>query len=90
MLEKMNLEIGTASSLGIDNAQLRAFIGENWHRQTALTVEEFYEWQFTASTDNAGIDKTVFVSDRSGNIHGFCGLNDREFILEGQSFKGAV
>ncbi len=85
----MHLEIGTVSSLGVDQGELRAFIGEHWHHQIALTVENFYEWQFTASPDNAGIDNTVVVIDKLGNIHGFCGLNDRKFFLEGQPFKGA-
>lgn len=82
------IRVGEAQELNIDSNQITTFIEGEWKRQIALSLPWFYEWQFKQSPSNKGKDHSVVVVD-DDSVHGFIGLNTRNFFLDGQSFKGA-
>ena len=81
--------IGDAHELGIDPITISRYIQGEWHRPIALSLPEFYDWQFRQGPDNAGRDRCVMVANDNNEIFGFMGLNDRRFYLNGRCLKGA-
>jgi len=85
----MTIVAGDVTSLGLKSQQVRDFISKHWKKEIAMSVESFYEWQFTGSPADKGDDHcAVAVDEESGRLVGVMGLNKRPFIINGETFKG--
>jgi hypothetical protein len=89
MLSHANYQIGSVHELGIEPASVREFISTHWNREIALSVADFYDWQFLAPPDNAAQDHCLLVLDENRDIQGFMGLNQRLFHLGDKLLHGA-
>jgi len=86
----MSTKIGEVSELGIESDQVSAFYKKHWKREIALSIPSFYQWQFTGSPIDNGIDHCmVAINQDSSELLGVMGLNRRPFLLNGSKLKGA-
>lgn len=84
-----NYEIGEAGSLGVTPERIADFIRREWKRPLALARVDFYTWQFVKAPHNNGVDRCIVMTDPTGEVCGFLGLNVRPFWLDGQEILGA-
>jgi GNAT superfamily N-acetyltransferase len=84
-----SFKVASPSELGIEVEDLCRFFDAHWKRRLALAIPDFYRWQFMAPPENAGRDMCCVAVDEGGALLGIMGLNERPFLLNGQSRKGA-
>ena len=75
-------------NLNFSAEEVREFIKKNWIRETLLSDEYFYSWQFLDPILNENKDFSI-LAVYEDKIIGFLGLNKREFILKENSFNAA-
>ena len=86
MLEKVLIDF--ACNLNFSSEEIQEFIQNNWLRETLLTDNTFYTWQFLDPIANNHRDNVILAIYKS-KIVGFFGLNRREFILHEKTLIGA-
>ena len=86
----MSIRVATANELGISAGQVTAFYLAQWARRLAVSVPDFYAWQFTAGPDCKGEDNCIVAYDSaSERIAGVLGVNQRHFMLAGREERAA-
>lgn len=83
------LRVGAASELGIESDDVAAFYAAEWPRRIALSIADFYRWQFVYPPANRGRDMNCVAVDSENRILGVMGLNQRPFVLDGRVRPGA-
>jgi GNAT superfamily N-acetyltransferase len=85
----MRITVGEVSELGIDSNRVCDFFRKHWKRGIALSEPSFYQWQFTESPTDTGIDHCMVAVDADTHeIHGTAGVTRRPFFLNGSALKG--
>ncbi|MCX6536180.1 MAG: GNAT family N-acetyltransferase, partial [Actinobacteria bacterium] len=86
----MSIEIGTVNHFGIDSKKVQEFYRANWNRPIALADDDFYTWQFKSAPTQKNLDTCVLCYDsKNSEILGVMGVNNRTFIINGESKSGA-
>ena len=86
----MSIEIGTVNHFGIDSKKVQEFYRANWNRPIALADDDFYTWQFKSAPTQKNLDTCVLCYDsKNREILGVMGVNNRTFIINGESKSGA-
>lgn len=83
-----SIVIDFAYKLEFTTSEITEFISKNWLRQTLLSNNSFYEWQFKQPVDNKSLDYSILVISEN-KIVGFLGLNKRTFFLNRGKLNGA-
>jgi hypothetical protein len=74
----------------IDSESICNYIDRTWKRKIALSIVDFFDWQFKYYPGGNGINRSLVVIDKkTSDIYGFMGLNPRRFILNGNVLNGA-
>jgi hypothetical protein len=84
-----DLIVCPANELNISVDKITDFIKREWRRSIALSLPNFYRWQFVDSPFNQGLDRSVLVVNKDNELFGFMGVNEREFYLNGEKLIGA-
>lgn len=82
-------KISEVNKTGLNTEDVTRFIQKTWKRGIALSVPNFYNWQFIDSPDSSYIDNSIIVTDNHNRIYGFMGLNPRQFNITGTPHIGA-
>lgn len=82
-----SMVVGGATELGVRPADVQRFYEVNWNKRIALSVPDFYSWQFIDCPDNAGTDACV-VALAGDTLCGVMGVTPRPFLLDGQLLNG--
>jgi len=86
----MDILIGDVNKLEIDSARVAEFYKVHWKRKIALSIPEFYNWQFTLSPSNNRKDHCVVAVDKeTSDIVGVMGAHKRPFFVDRTSYQGA-
>lgn len=80
--------INFAHTFDIPGSAITDFIRDNWLRETLLSDEAFYQWQFRDPVANNGKDYSVLMVS-GGEVVGFMGLHKRPFIGKNKMLNGA-
>lgn len=88
MTERPTIEVASAHELGVPSAEVRRFYRANWERRIALGEARFYQWQFVDAPESRPRDQ-VAIAVADGKMVGVMGLNERSFVLAGESRAGA-
>ena len=83
-----SVEVGAASDLGVAGEEIRQFWRRHWQRIVALTLPEFYDWQFLNAPSNLGKD-TTRVATLGSRLVGVLGVTEHPFILDGKKLSCA-
>jgi len=82
--------IDSVSTLKVSREEVIAFLRKHWGKDIALTVNEFYDWQFVQNQSGDGSDSCILAMDSHSNrILGFLGVTERSFQLGNSDRHGA-
>lgn len=87
-MSELSLRVIEAEARPGGSAPVHEFLREHWQRGITLTRPRFYDWQFRQSPANRGADSCLLLVDERDAIHGFMGLNKREFWIDDRSVAG--
>lgn len=86
----MVMKVDFVSKLGIPSEKVSNFYRDFWNRSIMLADKKFYEWQFKMAPKNNGLDNCMVAYDeKAQRVIGVMGLNERDFLFNGESVKGA-
>lgn len=81
--------IEEVGALGLSTEDVVSFIGREWKREVVLERSAFYRWQFKATPEAGGIDRSLVVLDDKNSVIGFMGVTPRPFYLENRRCEAA-
>lgn len=86
----MEVEIGFLKDAELGKTAGSVFYKENWKRKTALSIQEFYDWQFCQLPGLENEDLCcVAVEAESNRLLGIMGLHCRDYYLDTKVVRGA-
>ncbi len=85
----MPVQVQSAYKIKISPKEIQKFYENFWKRKIALSVDEFYQWQFIQTPGTNGMDHCCVAIDERQNIVGVMGVTPRPFHLNGQKITGA-
>jgi GNAT superfamily N-acetyltransferase len=88
-LDDSDLTIGTASALGVSNANLAAFYSAHWVRAICLGHEDFLVWQMCEAPESQGKNTSV-VALMGTQLVAAMGVTPANFQLDGAPLNAAA
>lgn len=89
-MDKDNYLLTEVANIDIDSASICKYVEKTWIRQTALSIVDFFDWQFKYYPSGNGVNRSwVIIDSKTSDIYGFFGIIPKRFILNGNSLSGA-